>query len=75
MPSEEAFKADMMQSYPVLEAPSIKELDREPEYFNLGSPEKKTVSLEDALKKINTDSFEKHLQQLINKKGLKNSEV
>ena len=32
-------------------------------------------SLEDALKKIYTESFEKHLQQLINKKGLKNSEV
>ena len=32
-------------------------------------------SLEDALKKIYTDSFEKHLQQLINKKGLKNSQV
>lgn len=34
-----------------------------------------TPSLEDALKEIYTDSFEKHLQQLINKKGLKNSEV
>lgn len=34
-----------------------------------------SVSLEDALKEIYTDSFEKHLQQLINKKGLKNSEV
>lgn len=33
------------------------------------------VSLEDALKNIYTDSFEKHLQKLINKKGLKNSEV
>lgn len=32
-------------------------------------------SLEDALKQIYTDSFEKHLQQLINKKGLKNSQV
>ena len=30
---------------------------------------------EDALKEIYTDSFEKHLQQLINKKGLENSEV
>nr|MCR4612174.1 helix-turn-helix transcriptional regulator [Lachnospiraceae bacterium] len=29
----------------------------------------------ESLKKICTDSFEKHLQQLINKKGLKNSEV
>ena len=35
----------------------------------------KTESLEDALKEIYTDSFEKHLQQLINKKGLKNSQV
>lgn len=32
-------------------------------------------SLEDALKEMYTDSFEKHLQQLINRKGLKNSEV
>jgi O-acetyl-ADP-ribose deacetylase (regulator of RNase III)/transcriptional regulator with XRE-family HTH domain len=31
--------------------------------------------LEDVLKDIYTDSFEKHLQQLINKKGLKNSEI
>ncbi len=33
------------------------------------------MSLEDTLKGMYTDSFEKHLQQLINKKGLKNSEV
>jgi O-acetyl-ADP-ribose deacetylase (regulator of RNase III) len=33
------------------------------------------MSLDDALKDMYTDSFEKHLQQLINKKGLKNSEV
>ena len=32
-------------------------------------------SLEAALKNIYKESFEKHLQQLINKKGLKNSEV
>lgn len=32
-------------------------------------------SLEDVLKGIYTDSFEKHLQKLINKKGFKNSEV
>lgn len=32
-------------------------------------------SLEDDLKSIYTDSFEKHLKQVINKKGLKNSEV
>lgn len=37
--------------------------------------ESESESLEDALKKIYTDSFEKHLQQLINKKGLKNSQV
>ena len=36
---------------------------------------KKAESLDDALKSMYTDSFEKHLQQLINKKGLKNSEV
>ena len=34
-----------------------------------------SASLEDTLKNIYTDSFEKHLQKLINKKGLKNSEV
>lgn len=34
-----------------------------------------SMSLEDTLKEMYTDSFEKHLQQLINKKGLKNSEV
>ena len=32
-------------------------------------------SLDDALKQIYTESFHKHLRQLINKKGLKNSEV
>ena len=36
---------------------------------------KKKGSLDDVLKGIYTDSFEKHLQKLINKKGLKNSEV
>ena len=46
-----------------------------PEYLKPVSFEKKTESLEDALKEIYTDSFEKHLQQLINKKELKNSEV
>ena len=35
----------------------------------------KADSLDDVLKDIYTDSFEKHLQQLINKKGLRNSEV
>ena len=33
------------------------------------------MALDDALKEMYTDTFEKHLQQLINKKGLKNSEV
>ncbi len=33
------------------------------------------LSLEDELKGMYTDTFEKHLQQYINKKGLKNSEV
>ncbi len=36
---------------------------------------KATVSLDDAIKGIYKESFEKHLQLLINKKGLKNSEV
>jgi O-acetyl-ADP-ribose deacetylase (regulator of RNase III) len=35
----------------------------------------KSESLDDVLKGIYKDSFEKHLQQLINKKGFKNSEV
>ena len=37
--------------------------------------ESASESLEESLKKIYTDSFEKQLQKLINKKGLKNSEV
>ncbi len=35
----------------------------------------KAETLDDVLKGIYTESFEKHLQQLINKKGLKNAEV
>lgn len=37
--------------------------------------ESSAESLDEELKSIYTDSFEKHLRQLINKKGLKNSEV
>ncbi len=37
--------------------------------------EHKAQTLDEALKEMYTDSFEKHLQQLINKKGLKNSEI
>ncbi len=36
---------------------------------------KKKPSLEELLKKMYTNSFEKYLQSLINKKGLKNSQV
>ena len=54
-----------------MEVPSV----MMPEHLNSVSFGKKSESLEDALKKIYMDSFEKHLQQLINKKGLKNSEV
>ncbi len=36
---------------------------------------KKSDSLDDVIKGIYKDSFENHLQKLINKKGLKNSEV
>ncbi len=68
---DEAPDADMMQSYSAVEAPSV----MMSEYLKPVSFEKKSESLEDALKEIYTDSFEKHLQQLINKKGLKNSEV
>lgn len=39
------------------------------------SAPKEKKSLENVLRGIYTDSFEKHLQKLINKKGLKNSEV
>ena len=46
-----------------------------PNFLRKRKPENISESLEDALKKIYTESFEKHLQQLINKKGLKNSEV
>lgn len=46
-----------------------------PDFLRKRKPRDGSESLEDALKKIYTESFEKHLQQLINKKGLKNSEV
>ena len=46
-----------------------------PDFLRKKKAENISESLEDALKKIYTESFEKHLQQLINKKGLKNSEV
>jgi len=46
-----------------------------PDFLRKRRLEDVSESLEDALKKIYTESFEKHLQQLINKKGLKNSEV
>lgn len=67
----EGFAADRMRPYSVPEAPSI----TIPNYLRPVPPEKKSESLEAALKKIYTDSFEKHLQQLINKKGLKKSEI
>ena len=46
-----------------------------PDFLRKKKAENISESLEDALKKIYTESFEKHLQQLINKKGLKNSEI
>ena len=46
-----------------------------PDFLRKRKLEDVSESLEDVLKKIYTESFEKHLQQLINKKGLKNSEV
>lgn len=42
---------------------------------NIEAAPLKKESLDDALKEIYTDSFEKQLQKLINKKGLKNSEI
>lgn len=46
-----------------------------PDFLRKRKPRDVSESLEDVLKNIYTESFEKHLQQLINKKGLKNSEV
>lgn len=46
-----------------------------PDFLRKRKLEDVSESLEDLLKKIYTESFGKHLQQLINKKGLKNSEV
>ena len=46
-----------------------------PDFLRKRKLEHVSESLEDVLKKIYTESFGKHLQQLINKKGLKNSEV
>jgi len=46
-----------------------------PDFLRKKKAKNVSESLEDVLKKIYTESFEKHLQQLINKKGLKNSEV
>ena len=46
-----------------------------PDFLRKKKSENVSESLEDVLKKIYTESFGKHLQQLINKKGLKNSEV
>ena len=42
-----------------------------PDFLRKKKAETVSESLEDALKKIYTESFEKYLQQLINKKGLK----
>ncbi len=42
---------------------------------SIGGASPRAESLDDVLKGIYTDSFEKHLQKLINRKGLKNSEV
>lgn len=59
-PGEIADEEDLYEELPVCEA---------------AMPALKAGSLDDVLKEIYTDSFEKHLQKLINKKGLKNSEV
>ena len=49
--------------------------DRNLECYALPNEIMPSGSLETALKNIYKESFEKHLQQLINKKGLRNSEV
>lgn len=61
---EEEADTDLEESDEMVCASIINEVEAEP-----------ARSLDDALKSIYTDSFEKHLQKLINKKGLKNSQV
>jgi transcriptional regulator with XRE-family HTH domain len=70
--------APIMPDY--LEFESDEEFDDSDEDLDVENQEvdagvKKLGSLDDVLKGIYTDSFEKHLQKIINKKGLKNSEV
>ena len=70
--------APIMPDY--LEFESDEEFDDSDENLDVENQEvdagvKKLESLDDVLKGIYTDSFEKHLQKIINKKGLKNSEV
>lgn len=43
--------------------------------FSGNKASKKAMSLDECLRNMYTDSFEKHLQQIINRKGMKNSEV
>jgi transcriptional regulator with XRE-family HTH domain len=75
--SEEADK-DLDYRGEVFHASSVR-LGRRLSTNELGASFDKEVkplkSLDDVLKGIYKDSFEKHLQKLINKKGLKNSEV
>lgn len=71
------FKSRMIEKTPKMEeaAPQIFKDETKPKSSECSFAENDSESLEDKLKEIYTDSFEKHLQQLINKKGLKNSEV
>ena len=65
LPNERFHLLSKVETYEVLDNACAKEtFSAEP-----------SGSLETALKNIYKESFEKHLQQLINKKGLKNSEV
>ncbi|SFQ10077.1 O-acetyl-ADP-ribose deacetylase (regulator of RNase III), contains Macro domain [Lachnospiraceae bacterium XBB1006] len=58
-----------------IQADRFLRLDEESRYSILEESVEKQETLEDVLKGIYKESFEKHLQKLINKKGLKNSEV
>lgn len=65
------FKADQETGNALKTAPR----QQEGSFVRSVSEKLKSMSLEERLKRMYTKSFEKYLQQLINKKGMKNSEV
>jgi O-acetyl-ADP-ribose deacetylase (regulator of RNase III)/transcriptional regulator with XRE-family HTH domain len=71
---------DTVSAKPLMDsAPAMYSVGAAPAMMSASSEKKmkarKADSLEDVLKGIYTDSFAKHLKMLINRKGLKNSEV